>query len=86
MPIIYDHEPDRRQLIKTSEREAIDLQTGERYKLERVDDQSSMGLGVVLGLVLTLLAMSLFNFPSVPSQQPPYTSPSQYQLEGTTRP
>jgi len=71
MPIIYGPDSDNRQLIKTSEDEAVDLQTGAKYKLERVDERTSMVSGVLIGLLLALLLwFSSRSESSVPQQQP----------------
>jgi|GEM_PF-2818938 hypothetical protein len=84
MTIIFDRDTDRHQLIKTAENEAVDLHTGEKYKLERVNDPAFLGWGIFLGLASAFLFLTMFYTSSAPSQPNPLP-PIQYPVGETSR-
>jgi len=87
MPIIYEDQSNRRQLLRTSEYEAIDLSTGEKFKLERLEPQlSSAGWGLLIGLILGLLAAIILSdsFTEPQPQSQPQSQPQPQSIRATS--
>ncbi len=53
-----DYDRDHRRLIRTNHDEAIDLTTGEKYRLQKVSD-TDFGAGAMFGLMIAVILLLL---------------------------
>ncbi|GAB4427563.1 MAG: hypothetical protein D6742_06545 [Cyanobacteria bacterium J069] len=80
MPIFLDdrnddYRSDYRRLVKLSEREAYDPNTGDRYRIERQEQPGGPGGGLVLAIVLGVLLWMLANAGTTPRTPRPLLTP-----------
>ncbi|MFQ3616798.1 MAG: hypothetical protein SNJ57_06610 [Cyanobacteriota bacterium] len=65
-----DYRNDYRRLIKLSDREAFDPNTGDRYRIERRDPAGGPGGGLILALLLGVLLWLVMNTGGVQTPRP----------------